>query len=68
MIEKDYSDIINLPAPKPKNKIPMSIEKRAAQFAPFAALTGHDDAIKETAKSVTDEASLDYEAVPLDEV
>lgn len=32
---------------------PMSMENRAAQFAPFAALTGHDEAIAETARLTT---------------
>ena len=43
-----YDDIINLPHPKPKNHQRMSLENRAAQFSPFAALTGHNEAIKET--------------------
>ena len=49
-----YKDIINLPH-KQSNKRPhMSLLDRAAQFAPFAALTGYDDAVKETAR-LTDE-------------
>ena len=47
-------DIINLPNPTSKNHPRMSLHDRAAQFAPFAALTGHDAAIKETAR-LTDE-------------
>lgn len=47
---KDYSDIINVVYRKSRSKKRMSISDRAAQFAPFAALTGHDDAIKETAR------------------
>lgn len=43
-----YDDIINLPHPEPKNHQRMSLENRAAQFSPFAALTGHNEAIKET--------------------
>ena len=45
-----YDDIINLPHPEPKNRRRMSMMARAAQFAPFAALTGHDEAIAETAR------------------
>lgn len=45
-----YDDIINLPHHVSKTRIPMPMENRAAQFAPFAALTGHDDAIAETAR------------------
>ncbi len=49
-----YKDIINLPH-KQSNKRPhMPLLDRAAQFAPFAALTGYDDAVKETAR-LTDE-------------
>lgn len=45
-----YDDIINLPHPTSRNHPRMSLHDRAAQFAPFAALTGHDAAIKETAR------------------
>ena len=41
----DYDDIINLPQYEPKHHPRMSMWNRAAQFAPFAALTGYDDAI-----------------------
>ena len=54
MDEHSYDDIINLPNPTSKNHPRMSLHDRAAQFAPFAALTGHDAAIKETAR-LTDE-------------
>lgn len=45
-----YDDIINLPHPEPVNRQRMSMLARAAQFAPFAALTGYDAAIAETAR------------------
>ena len=48
-----YDDIITLPHHVSKNRTPMSMENRAAQFAPFAALTGHDEAIAETARLTT---------------
>lgn len=48
-----YDDIINLPHHTSKIYKPMDMEARAAQFAPFAALTGHNDVIAETAR-VTD--------------
>lgn len=44
----EYNDIINLSRPVSKNRPKMSLYDRAAQFSPFAALTGHEDAIKET--------------------
>ena len=43
----DYDDIINLPHYEPKHHPRMSMWSRAAQFAPFAALTGFDAAIQE---------------------
>ena len=52
-IEK-YGDIINLGHPTSKKHPRMPIRDRAAQFAPFAALVGYDDAVEETAR-VTDE-------------
>lgn len=45
-----YDDIINLPHHVSKKHPQMSIEARAAQFASFAALTGYDDEVKETAR------------------
>lgn len=45
-----YDDIINLPAPKSRKRTPMSNHDRAAQFAPFAALTGHGAAIAEAGR------------------
>jgi hypothetical protein len=49
---KDYEDIITMQAPVSKKHPQMSLEDRAAQFAPFAALTGFDRMIEETALSV----------------
>lgn len=45
-----YDDIINLPYRKSTRRPHMSMHDRAAQFAPFAALTGHGEAIDETAR------------------
>lgn len=50
MIKDNYEDIINLPHYEPKNHTRMSSYNRAAQFAPFAALTGYEDLVKETAR------------------
>lgn len=47
---ENYNDIINLPHHESKKHPRMSLEERAAQFAPFAALTGYGDAVKETVK------------------
>lgn len=45
----NYNDIINLSRPVSKRP-KMSLEQRSAQFAPFAALTGYDGQVKETAR------------------
>ena len=43
----NYDDIINLPHHVSKRHPQMSMWNRAAQFAPFAALTGYEESIKE---------------------
>lgn len=60
--EKDthrYDDIINLPHHTSTKHPRMSLYDRAEQFSPFAALTGHDEAIKETARLTDEKAELD---------
>lgn len=46
----NYNDIINLPHHVSKKYPRLSMEKRAAQFAPFAALIGYEDEVKKTAE------------------
>lgn len=46
--QKDYDDIRQLPHPDPRNHPRMSMRDRAAQFSPFAALTGYDAAVEES--------------------
>ncbi|RRD94124.1 hypothetical protein EII17_09180 [Clostridiales bacterium COT073_COT-073] len=50
MKNKCYDDIIDLPYPTSSRHPRMSLYDRAAQFSPFAALTGHEAAIQETAR------------------
>ena len=57
-----YDDIINLPHHISKKHPQMTLEARAAQFAPFAALTGYGDEIKETARFTNRRIDLDEEA------
>ena len=52
MTQDNYDDIINLPHPVSKKHTQMSMMQRAAQFAPFAALTGYDAAINEAARKI----------------
>lgn len=57
-----YDDIINLDHFEPKNHKRMSTYQRAAQFSPFAALTGYDDLVKETTRITHDKIELsEYE-------
>ncbi len=49
-----YDDILNLPYHVSNTRPHMSMHDRAAQFSPFAALTGYDDTVRETAR-LTDE-------------
>ena len=58
-MQGDYDDIINLPHHQSDRRAHMSLYDRAAQFAPFSALTGHDDAIKETARLTDKKLELD---------
>lgn len=67
--DKDkYDDIIDLPHPTSGKHRRMSLYDRAAQFSPFAALTGYDAAIKETERLTDERVELDeYTKAALDE-
>lgn len=54
-----YDDIINLPHHVSTKHPRMSKINRAAQFAPFVALSGHDAAVKETARLTDERVELD---------
>lgn len=56
---ENYDDIINLPHHVSSKRPQMAQKDRAAQFAPFAALTGYDDEIKETARLTDAKIELD---------
>lgn len=58
-MKNPYDDIIGLSRPVSKNHPPMALLDRAAQFSPFAALTGHEEAIAETARLTQPEIELD---------
>ncbi len=55
MVHNNYEDIINHPHHVSKKHPPMSMLERAAQFAPFAALTGYGDAIDDTKRKVEED-------------
>lgn len=55
--------LFNLPNPTSKKHPRMSLSDRAAQFSPFAALTGHEAAIKETARLTNEKLMLSDEVI-----
>jgi len=61
--EHRYDDIINLPHHESPTRPRMPMIDRAAQFSPFAALTGYDEAIKETERIVDERIELDGDTV-----
>ncbi len=61
----NYDDIINLPPHVSRHHAPMSRRNRAAQFAPFAALTGYDDCLKEEARITAAQEELSDEAATI---
>ena len=58
-----YDKIMGLPHHVSKTRPQMPMSDRAAQFAPFAALTGYDSAIKETGRLTDERIELDVEAL-----
>lgn len=58
-----YDDILNLPHPVSRRHPQMPMIKRAAQFAPFAALTGYGDVIEESSRYTDSEIYLDESRV-----
>lgn len=59
----EYEDIIHLPHHVSSKRPQMSMLDRAAQFSPFAALTGYDDAIQETGRLTEQKIELDEETL-----
>ena len=53
-----YEDMLDMPHPVSDKHPHMSVEDRAAQFSPFAALTGHEEAIHETARLTEERMEL----------
>ena len=59
--EKKYGDLLRYEYRGPKKHPHMSAEARAAQFSPFAALTGYEEAVKETGRLTEEKPELDEE-------
>ena len=60
-----YADIINMPHHRSKTRPHMPMKDRAAQFAPFAALTGYGDAVSETSRLTDRKIELDTDSEEL---
>ncbi len=58
-----YDDMLDMPHHRSAERVPMSLHDRAAQFAPFAALSGHEKAIEETARLTDEKIILDETAI-----
>ena len=59
--DRQYDDIINLPHHISKKHPQMSLYARSAEFAPFAALTGYEEAVKETARETNERIDIEDE-------
>ena len=64
--EHKYDDIINLPHPVSKKHPRMAAIDRAAQFSPFAALTGYEQALRETQELVEERVANEVEGEVLE--
>ena len=62
-MNRKYNEIMGLPHHVSKTRPQMPMSDRAAQFAPFAALTGYDAAIKDTGRLTVERIELDVEAL-----
>lgn len=62
-MKDQYDDIINLPHHVSATRPQMSISDRAAQFSPFSALVGYDDAIKKEARLTDEQLELGEETL-----
>lgn len=64
-MKNNYDDIVNLPHHVSETRPRMPMKDRAAQFSPFAALTGYDSAIKETGRLTDAKIELGEEALSI---
>lgn len=60
-----YDDIIYLPHPDPITRPRMTMENRATQFSPFAALTGYDKATREEARLTDEKMELSEDTIEM---
>lgn len=60
-MKNPYEDILHTKYPYPTERHKMTMQERAAQFSSFAALTGHEEAIQETARLTEEQMELSEE-------
>ena len=63
-----YDDIIHLPHHQSARRAGMSMIDRAAQFSPFAALTGHNEAVKETERKNEERVAAEITKLPIEDI
>lgn len=68
IFDDNYEDIIGLPHHVSPIRNRMSMGERAAQFSPFAALTGYSDAVKETEQLVREYMEHEIEKLPIEDI
>ena len=61
VFDDNYEDIINHPHHVSPTRNKMSLLDRAAQFSPFAALTGYEAAVQETARTTQEKMEIEFE-------
>lgn len=64
----NYEDIIDLPHHVSKTRPQMSMSERGAQFSPFSALVGHEDAVKKTEDFNEAKVALEITKLPIDDI
>ena len=64
----NYEDIIDLPHHVSLSSTQMSIYDRAAQYSPFAALTGHNEAVKETERKNEERVAAEITKLPIEDI
>ena len=64
----NYDDIIDLPHHISPKRPQMSIYDRAAQFSPFAALTGHNEAVRETERKNEERVAMEITKLPIEDI
>jgi hypothetical protein len=68
VFDDNYEDIIDMPHHVSATRRQMTMEERAAQFSPFAALTGHQNAVKETQRLNEERVSLEITKLPIEDI